>query len=153
MKHPERAEDYLEHIAQAIQRAMEYIERLGSVSAFRQSQRDQDAVIRNIEIIGEAARQIQQLAPEFVTAHPELPWIEMRGMRNKMIHNYFDVDVNVVWKTVKDNLPQLKQQIEGLLNEQRDGPPREPEPNRPNNSPRPRGRRGRRPRCTPTPKP
>ena len=60
MKHPERVEDYLEHIAQAIQRAREYIECLGSVSAFRQSQRDQDAVIRNIEIIGEAARQLQQ---------------------------------------------------------------------------------------------
>jgi uncharacterized protein with HEPN domain len=55
MKHPERVVDYLEHIAQAIQRAAECIERLGSVSAFWQSQRDQDAVIRNIEIIGEAA--------------------------------------------------------------------------------------------------
>jgi uncharacterized protein with HEPN domain len=115
MKHPERIEDYLEHIAQAIQRATAYIEHLGSVSIFQQSQRDQDAVIRNIEIIGEAARQIQQHAPEFVTAHPELPWIEMRGMRNKMIHDYFDVDVNVVWGTVKDDLPRLKQQIDGLL--------------------------------------
>ncbi|MGH6846959.1 MAG: HepT-like ribonuclease domain-containing protein [Methylocella sp.] len=115
MKHPERVAGYLEHIAQAIQRTAEYIERLGSVSAFRQSQRDQDAVIRNIEIIGEAARQIQKHAPEFVTAHPELPWIEMRGMRNKMIHDYFDVDVNVVWSTVKDDLPRLKQQIDRLL--------------------------------------
>lgn len=56
MKHPERVEDYLEHIARAIQRATEYTERLGSPDAFRQSQRDQDAVIRNIEIIGEASR-------------------------------------------------------------------------------------------------
>jgi uncharacterized protein with HEPN domain len=132
MKHPERAENYLEHIAQAIQRATQYIERLVSVSAFRQSQRDQDAVIRNIEIIGEAARQIQQHAPEFVTAHPELPWIEMRGMRNKMIHDYFDVDVHVVWGTVKNDLPRLKQQIEDLLNKQRGSAPRasEPDPSR-----------------------
>jgi len=132
MKHPERVEDYLEHIAQAIQRASEYIERLDSVNAFRQSQRDQDAVIRNIGIIGEAARQIQQHAPEFVTAHPELPWIEMRGMRNKMIHDYFDVDVNVVWGTVKDDLPRLKQQIDDLLNEQRGSAPgeRESDPSR-----------------------
>jgi uncharacterized protein with HEPN domain len=115
VKHPERVEDYLEHIAQAIQRAMEYIENLGDVNAFEQSQRDQDAVIRNIEIIGEAARQIQQNAPEYVTAHPELPWIEIRGMRNKMIHNYFDVDVNVVWGTVKQDLPVLKKQIEHIL--------------------------------------
>ena len=56
MKHPERVADYLEHIAKAMQQATEYIEGLGSLSAFRQSQRDQDAVIRNIEIIGEAAR-------------------------------------------------------------------------------------------------
>ena len=130
MKHPERVEDYLEHIAQAIRRATEYIEHLGSVSAFRQSQRDQDAVIRNIEIIGEAARHIQQQAPEFVTAHPELPWIEMRGMRNKMIHDYFDVDVNVVWNTVKDNLPRVKRQVDDLLNEQHGGSHRAPEPDR-----------------------
>jgi uncharacterized protein with HEPN domain len=130
LKHPERVEDYLEHIALAIQRATEYIERLGSVSAFRESQRDQDAVIRNIEIIGEAARQIQLHASEFVTAHPELPWIEMRGMRNKMIHGYFDVDVNVVWETVKDNLPRLKLQVDDLLNEHRVGPHLTPEPNR-----------------------
>ena len=96
MKHPERVEDYLEHIAKAIERATEYIERLGGVSAFRLSQRDQDAVIRNIEIIGEAARQIRDHDPEFVKAHPELPWTDMRDMRNKMIHNYFDVDIDIV---------------------------------------------------------
>ena len=107
MKHPERVEDYLEHIVKAIQRATEYIERLGDVTAFRQCQRDQDAVIRSIEIIGEAARQIQQQAPEFVTSYPEAPWIEMRGMGNKMIHDYFDVDVNVVWSTVTNDLPGL----------------------------------------------
>jgi uncharacterized protein with HEPN domain len=130
MRHPERVEDYLEHIAQAIQRATEYVERVGTVSAFRQNQRDQDAVIRNIEIIGEAASHIQRHAPGFVTAHPELPWIEMRGMRNKMIHDYFDVEADVVWSTVKDDLPRLKQQIDDLLKEQRGGPPPAPEPDR-----------------------
>jgi len=127
MKHPERVEDYLEHIAKAIERATEYVERLGSVSAFRISQRDQDAVIRNIEIIGEAARQIQDHDPEFVKAHPELPWIDMRDMRNKMIHNYFAVDINIVWGTVKNDLPPLKQQIEQLLQQRRE---QEPAPSR-----------------------
>ncbi len=56
MRHPERVEDYLEHIAQAIQRATEYVEHVGSVGAFQQSQLEQDAVIRNIESIGEAGR-------------------------------------------------------------------------------------------------
>ena len=58
MRHPERVEDYLEHIAQAIERATEYVGRFQSLSAFQQSQLEQDAVIRNIEIIGEAANQI-----------------------------------------------------------------------------------------------
>ena len=121
MKHPERVEDYLHHIAQAINRATQYIESLGSVTVFQHSQRDQDAVIRNIEIIGEAATRIQKQAPDFVAAHPELPWIEMRGMRNKVIHDYFEVNLNVVWNTIKEDLPQLKRQIEGVLREHRRG--------------------------------
>jgi uncharacterized protein with HEPN domain len=118
MKHPERVEDYLDHIAQAIQRATEYIQGVGSLVAFEKSQRDQDAVIRNIEIIGEAANRIHRDMLEFVEAHPQLPWIEMRGMRNKVIHNYFDVNLTVVWNTVKDDLPRLKQQIDDLIKEQ-----------------------------------
>lgn len=78
------------------------------MKAFEQSRHDQDAVIRNIEIIGEAASRIQRQAPEFVKAHPELPWVQMRGMRNKMIHDYFDVQVDVVWNTIKEDLPRLK---------------------------------------------
>ena len=93
---------------------------MSGIDAFSRSQHDQDAVIRNIEIIGEAANRIQRHAPEFVTAHPELPWIEMRGMRNKMIHDYFDVDVSVVWRTVKDDLPRLRQQINDMLADRRD---------------------------------
>lgn len=75
----------------------------------------QAAVIRNIEIIGEAANRIHNQAPELVTANPSLPWHEMRGLRNRMIHNYFDVNVDVLWGTVKTDLPKLKQQIEKLL--------------------------------------
>jgi uncharacterized protein with HEPN domain len=54
----------------------------------------------------------------FAANHPELPLIEMRGMRNKVIHNYFDVDWEVVWSTVKDDLPRLKKQIDALLKRQ-----------------------------------
>ena len=82
---------------------------------FARNQQAQDAVIRNIEIIGEAANRVQREQPELVMAHPELPWIEMRGMRNKMIHNYFDVSLEIVWATVKNDLPKLKQQIDALL--------------------------------------
>ena len=57
----------------------------------------------------------KSMAPAFATENPELHWIEMRGMHNKMIHEYFDVDWNVVWATVKDHLPPLKKQMEVLL--------------------------------------
>ena len=111
MKHPERVEDYLEHITQAIDRAMQYIASLDSAQALEANSLITDAVIRNIEIIGEAANRIQRQAPEFVSAHPDLPWIQIRGMRNKMIHNYFDVHLDVVWNTIKEDFPRLQQQI------------------------------------------
>ena len=119
MTHPERVGEYLEHIAQAIERAMRYVQKLGGVEALRCDEQVQDAVVRNLEIIGEAANRIQNAAPGFVADHPELPWTGMRGMRNKMIHEYFDVDWGVVWGTVKDDLPPLKKRIDALLMEYR----------------------------------
>ena len=83
MKHPERIEDYLGHITEAIERVTGYIQDLESVTALEQDHKTQAAIIRYIEIIGEAATQIQRQPPEFVTAHPELPWLQMRGMRKK----------------------------------------------------------------------
>ena len=100
---------------QAIERAIRYIQPLDSAVALRQNEQVQDAVVRNIEIIGEAAGKIQSVASAFAAENPELPWIEMRGIRNRMIHEYFDVDWDVVWATVKDDLPPLKKQIEVLL--------------------------------------
>ena len=121
MKHPERVEDYLEHIAEAIDNATAYIRELDNVAALERDHKTQAAVIRNIEIIGEAANTIQKQAPDFFTAHPELPWKDMRAMRNKVIHDYFDVELTVIWSTVKEDLPQLKQQINALLIEHRRG--------------------------------
>ncbi len=94
-------------------------EPLPNLEALQQNRMVQDAVIRNIEIIGEAAGNIQKVAPDFIARHAELPWPQMRAMRNIVIHEYFFVDVNIVWTTVKNHLPRLKQQIEGLLVEQR----------------------------------
>ena len=125
MKHPERIEDYLEHIAQAIDRATGYFEPVPSIEAFAKNPQAQDAVIRNIEIIGEAVTKIQKQAAEFVKAHPEIPWSDIRGMRNKVIHGYFDVELPVVWTTVKDDLPKLKQQIDRLLIDMKRDPDRE----------------------------
>jgi uncharacterized protein with HEPN domain len=126
MRHPERVEDYLAHIAEAISRATSYVQSFDS-EAFAQDQRVQDAVVRNIEIIGEAVTQINRVAPDYIASHPELPWAQMRAMRNVVIHQYFDVDANVLWTTVEDDLPRLKQQIDALL---KPPPAGEPEPGR-----------------------
>ena len=75
----------------------------------------QDAVVRNIEIIGEAVNQINSTAPDLIRQHPELPWAQMRAMRNIAIHEYFYVDLEIVWTTLKNDLPTLKQQIDALL--------------------------------------
>ncbi|MBV8774979.1 MAG: DUF86 domain-containing protein [Deltaproteobacteria bacterium] len=115
MKHPERIEDCLQHIAEAIHRITGYVQEIDDAAALERDDKTQAAVIRYIEVIGEAANRIQRQAPEFVTAHPSVPWHEMRGMRNRMIHNYFDVNIDVLWNTVKDDLPKLKQQIDPLL--------------------------------------
>jgi uncharacterized protein with HEPN domain len=73
MRHPERVATYLEHINEAIDRASEYLHDLDSVAAFEQHRQSQDAVIRNIEIIGEVANRMQRVAPEFIAAHPDIP--------------------------------------------------------------------------------
>ncbi|MBV9039010.1 MAG: DUF86 domain-containing protein [Acidobacteriaceae bacterium] len=122
MKHPTRVEDYLQHIAEAIDRVASYIQEIDNPAALERDHKTQAAVIRYIEIIGEAANRIQKQAPDFVAAHPSLPWHEMRGMRNRMIHNYFDVNINVLWGTVKDDLPKLKEQIDALLLEWKQDP-------------------------------
>lgn len=119
MMHPERVEDYLEHISLAIVRASRYVEPLDNAQALEQNEQVQDAVLRNIMIIGEAAAKICKMDSTFVTAHPEIPWIEMRGIRNKIVHDYFDIDWYVVWLTVKDDLPRLKEQIDSLLSKRR----------------------------------
>ena len=117
MRHPQRVEDYLGHIAEAIQRATSYVQPLPDRHALEQNPQVQDAVVRNIEIIGEAVNHINRAAPEFITQHPELPWQQMRDMRNIVIHAYFAVDLEIVWKTVKEDLPKLRQQVDHLLTE------------------------------------
>jgi uncharacterized protein with HEPN domain len=75
----------------------------------------QDAVVRNIEIIGEAVNKVNAAARGFIQQHPDLPWAQMRAMRNVAIHEYFFVDLKIVWTTVRDDFPPLKRQIDALL--------------------------------------
>lgn len=81
----------------------------------------QDAVIRNIEIIGEASHNIERDYPEFAAAHPNLPLAFAYQMRNAVAHGYFKVDFEIVWKTVQNDLPRLHLQVQearqNLLND------------------------------------
>jgi uncharacterized protein with HEPN domain len=115
MSHPERAEDYLEHIADAIERAIRYAANLQSLQALERDTLSQDAIVRTLTVIGEAAVRLQKEAPEFVAAHPELPWGPMRSIRNKVVHDYFEVAWDIVWESVKQDLPPLLEQVQSLL--------------------------------------
>lgn len=81
---------------------------------FIRDTRLQDSVIRRIEIIGEAVR---RLSSEFRERHPSVPWRAMTGMRNRMIHGYDDIDMDVVWDTAQDSIPRLLSMIEPLTRE------------------------------------
>lgn len=108
-----RVPDYLEHIHAAIQRIHRYTDGM-TESAFLENEQVQDAVLRNIEIIGEAARNIERSSPEFVALHSEVPWEEVYLMRNRICHGYFSVDLEIVWHTVQRYIPELEQQIQRL---------------------------------------
>lgn len=103
--------DYLQDILTAIQDAQAFVEGL-DLADFLANKEKQYAVIRALEIIGEAAAQIPQ---EVRTRYPKPPWREMVGMRNVVIHNCTGVDAAVVWRTVHEDLPPLKRSINAML--------------------------------------
>jgi uncharacterized protein with HEPN domain len=103
---------YLRHIRDAIAKIEEYT--AGGRDAFFADAMVQDAVIRNLEIIGEAVR---NLSPELRRQHPGVPWRSITALRNVLVHEYFGVDLDIVWRLVSRRLPELKQQIATLLPE------------------------------------
>ena len=101
---------YLDHMLEAIKLARSYVEGLSKVD-FLADTRTQQAVILNIVIIGEAATQLVAECPDFAAQHPEIPWKQMRGMRNRMAHGYFEIDLEIVWDTIQTSLPDLECQL------------------------------------------
>ncbi|MBE0509089.1 MAG: DUF86 domain-containing protein [Chromatiales bacterium] len=81
---------------------------------FLKDKRTQQAVIMSLIIIGEAATKIMDAYPEFTLRHHQLPWHNMRGMRNRIAHGYFDINLDLVWDTVQSALPQLLGQLSAL---------------------------------------
>ncbi|WP_124553478.1 DUF86 domain-containing protein [Methylophilus methylotrophus] len=112
----QRLVDYLAHIQQAIQRIHQYTEDVDQLG-FLKSPLIQDAVIRNIEIIGEASHNIQKHFPKFAQTHPEIPLRIAYEMRNAVAHGYFKVDLEIVWKTMLTDLPDLESTVTRLLDD------------------------------------
>lgn len=107
----QRLADYLAHILQAIERIWRYTEDMDELS-FIQNELVQDAVIRNFEIIGEASHNIEKRYAKFAAEHPELPLAFAYQMRNAVAHGYFKVDLEIVWKTIYNDLPNLSAQVQ-----------------------------------------
>ena len=103
---------FLEHITDSITLLEEYIHDL-KYSDFIENYEKQDAVIRRLEIIGEAIRNIPE---EFLDNYPEIPWRDVVDFRNVLIHEYFDVNLERVWNTIKTDIPDFKIKIESICN-------------------------------------
>jgi uncharacterized protein with HEPN domain len=84
-------------------------------AAFIKDQRTVDAVVRNLTVLGEA---VKYLPEEVLAQHPDLPWTEMRGIRNVMVHEYFGVSIPIIWKTCLDDIPPLIPLLKEILDSQ-----------------------------------
>jgi uncharacterized protein with HEPN domain len=110
---PNRLSDYLDHMRQAATDACSYVEGFKK-DDFLEDKRTQQAVTMSVIICGEAATKIMELHTDFADLHPEIPWRSMRGMRNRIAHGYFDINLEVVWDTVDTALPQLLKQLAAI---------------------------------------
>jgi uncharacterized protein with HEPN domain len=120
-----RLPDYLVRIRQAAVDACSFIDGLDK-DDFLADKRTQNAVIMSLIIIGEAAGTVIARYPDFVARHAEIPWRVMRGMRNRIAHGYFEVDLEVVWDTARTALPQLLADLTAVHDEGNDKDGNEP---------------------------
>lgn len=102
---------FIQHMLGAINDIHVYIEGMDKTSFFK-DKKTQDAVIRKLEIIGEA---VKNLSLEFTKKYPQTQWSEIAKMRDIIIHTYFDIDLDVMWEIIKRDFPRLKKQIENIL--------------------------------------
>lgn len=111
---PQRCADYLQHIVEAIDNIQNYTVGM-DLAAFIADRKTCDAVIRNIEVIGEACNNVVRHHAAFAAVHASIPWSFAYEMRNAVSHGYFTIDNTIVWATVQQDLPGLRTQIASLL--------------------------------------
>ena len=109
-----RAMDDLGRIVEAIDRIHRYVQYL-TEQGFLADEKTQDAVVRNFEVLVEAAHNIESHHAAFSQAHADVPWALMYTMRNRVAHGYFKVDYELVWKTIHADLPELRSQVAALI--------------------------------------
>lgn len=102
----------LSDILEAIKRIRDYILDM-DYNSFLVDMKTRDAVVRNLEIIGEASKNIKD---DFRNQYPDLPWKEMAGVRDKLIHHYFGINFEVVWTIIHEELPSVQENIDIILN-------------------------------------
>jgi uncharacterized protein with HEPN domain len=105
--------DYVKDISDSIRDAQEFVKGYG-LEDFKGDKKTIYAVIRAIEVIGEAAKKIPN---SIRSKYPDIPWKDIAGMRDKLIHEYFGVDLEVLWKTIQQDLPMLKVLISEVMKE------------------------------------
>lgn len=98
---------YVEHILEAIEKIEKFVGN-SIFDNFKNNEQLQSAVVREISVIGEAAK---KLSEDFKNSKPMIPWKDAVGMRDKLVHDYFEIDIVMVWKTIKEDLPDLKQKL------------------------------------------
>ncbi len=101
----------LEDMIRAVSSCMDYVQGI-SLEEFCQQPMRIDAVSRCFQVLGDAAK---KMPPALVEAHPEIPWPQMRGLRNRIVHEYFDINLERTWQIIQDDLPKLHPQLKALL--------------------------------------
>ncbi|MDD2810940.1 DUF86 domain-containing protein [Rhodoferax sp.] len=108
-----RVADCLDHMLEAARQASAYIEGMNKAD-FEDDKRTQQAVILNLIILGEEVTKLLKVDEAFAELHPGVPWRSMKGMRNRIAHGYFEINLDTVWETVQRALPELISQLQTI---------------------------------------